>query len=84
MRKWSTFVLLAICLGLSLQAKAFESLEQEEAAGATTWTEIHEPKKGATCLDTCLADGEELFDCEYFCIQTAQIGPTSPRLSCSR
>jgi hypothetical protein len=83
MRAWSTYLALVVCLGLGQQAKAYE-FDEDDAAESSTWTEIAEPRKGATCLDMCLADGEELFDCEYYCIQTAKAGPLFPRTACAR
>ncbi len=72
MRESCTCIALLICLGLGQTALAFE-FDEEEATEASSWTEISAPKKGATCLDMCLADGEELFDCEYYCIQTVKV-----------
>jgi len=84
MRQWSAYLMLAVCLGLGQTAKGDDYFEEEELTDNPAWTEITAPRKGASCLDMCLADGEELFDCEYYCIQTAKIGPLSPREACSR
>lgn len=83
MRQWSALVAIFVCLGLGHPATAFEIDDDDFSEEAPSWTEISEPKKGATCLDMCLADGEEPFDCEYYCIQTAKAGPLAPKGACS-
>jgi hypothetical protein len=83
MRARSTLLALILCLGIGHPALAYD-FDEEEALESTNWTEITEPKKGATCMDMCLADGEELFDCEYYCIQTAQVGAPVGKAVCLR
>lgn len=82
MRECCTYIALLLCLGLGQQAKAYE-FDEEESTESSAWTEIKEPKKGATCLDMCLADGEELFDCEYYCIQTVKADTPDNGLRCA-
>lgn len=83
MRPSSTLVALYILFSTSLPAMALD-LEDDDFVEPASWTEIKEEKKGATCMDMCLAEGEALFDCEFYCIQTVKVGPLAPRVSCSR
>lgn len=79
----STLLALGLVFSFHLPALGYE-FDEDEFAEPAAWTEIKEPRKGATCMDMCLADGEELFDCEYYCIQTAKVGPLVPRDACGR
>jgi hypothetical protein len=82
MRARSTLMALLVSFALAIPAYGYE-FDEDEVTESSSWTEIIEHKKGASCMDSCLADGEELFDCEYYCIQTAERSLSS-KGACSR